>query len=60
MAEVLPDMAGFHRPLQRERLARASAEGLLGGVLRFCHALLVETPKVMRVEPAQDAPKPDR
>ena len=32
----------FDRPLQRQRLAHASAEGLVGGVLRFRHALPVK------------------
>jgi hypothetical protein len=42
VAEILSDVAAFDRPLQRQRLARAPAEGLVGGVLRLCHALPVK------------------
>ena len=47
VAEILPDMAAFNRPLQRQRLARAPAESFVGSVLGLCHALLVQTPKIL-------------
>lgn len=45
VAEILSDVAALDGPLQRQRLARASAERLVGVVLGLCHALLVQTPK---------------
>ena len=59
VAEILPDMAALDRPLQRKRLAAAPAEGLVGGVLGFCHALLVKLQN-SRTSCHQDALKPDR
>jgi hypothetical protein len=35
VAEILPDMSRFNRPLQGERLAHALKDSLIGSVLRF-------------------------